>query len=833
MGTTRYDVPTGCAWQGGECRPTGYNPSTLACDSGCLTSSFACGVVNGQCRLVPHNVTCCTSLPTPTPPPPPVLTLEFQCGLWGTGGWCRQGGQLKSTGADPSGGTVTVSGALGDPANTAVACQGSKTCTVQVSLPEGQGMAQVKATSRYGQAQGSQAWHYDPTYPTLQVGLMPASPDGANGWYVTTPTLTLQGSDATSGVAALRVSPDGGTTWHTAPWQVPDGQYTLLAQAVDGAGNITQKQVVVKVDTTPPQVRYQIPAADGQNGWHITPVQVQVGGQDAVSGVASAEVSVDGGAWQTGSTVLAADGVHHLTFRAVDAAGNTAQAGPETVRVDLHPPQVVWGSGWDGALGCTPVLGGQVTDGAGSGVAGAALSWDGGQTWEALQPDAQGHWQVQPDLRRWADGGYQALLQVWDQAGNQDVSKHTFTVSQPAPHIVVAPLHQDARWSFWQTLHFGVRSTCLPIARIRIVVEGPHANRTVTWDTGHWPAPAADGSAPATYTVTWRWDTRWNDGAYAHPGEYPARFEVWDAWGRKWMEYGTLVVPVMSGPSPTPEALPSPTATPTAAPATPTATALAAGFVPPTPWPTATPGFTPTPLLPPATATPQPAAAPVARHTSRKGSAPPWAKTVAVGTLFAGLLAALVAAYYRRKLAAWRARLSAYLATKRQAEAQAQVEVEATASPPEPYTPPPGSPEAALLEGDMIVPGKTPQVVHELPPQHAAPPPLDLARWKEEDYNRMKAMKRHPSHPVFKIVTGVLMIGAGAITATLGGLVWAGVGVEHTAGAATGIGEIIALADTPELLGLGGLLIGAGIGFIGGGVKLISSGLHGLWESEK
>ena len=42
-----------------------------------------------------------------------------------------------------------------------------------------------------------------------------------------------------------------------------------------------------------------------------------------------------------------------------------------------------------------------------------------------------------------------------------------------------------------------------------------------------------------------------------------------------------------------------------------------------------------------------------------------WAKrlygrTVVVGTLFAGLLAALAAAYTRRRMAAWRARLNAY-----------------------------------------------------------------------------------------------------------------------------------------------------------------------------
>ena len=39
-----------------------------------------------------------------------------------------------------------------------------------------------------------------------------------------------------------------------------------------------------------------------------------------------------------------------------------------------------------------------------------------------------------------------------------------------------------------------------------------------------------------------------------------------------------------------------------------------------------------------------------------------------------------------------------------------------------PYTPPPNSPEAALLDGALIVPGKTPTVERDLPPQHTAPP---------------------------------------------------------------------------------------------------------------
>ncbi len=220
---------------------------------------------------------------------------------------------------------------------------------------------------------------------------------------------------------------------------------------------------------------------------------------------------------------------------------------------------------------------------------------------------------------------------------------------------------------FWETLVYEVRTTCLPIARMRIVVEGPNRNRTMTWETGSWPAPAADGSHPMTYRVTWRWDTRWDDGAYAPPGDYPVRFEAWDAWGRKYMEIGTLAVPVMSGPSPTPMPLPSPTATSTDGVVTPTATAISGGFVPPTPLATATSGPTPTAWLRPATATPLPPAAPVARYTGLVGQAPPWAKTVVVGVLFAGIVAALAAAYYRRKMAAWRARLNAYLLARKMA----------------------------------------------------------------------------------------------------------------------------------------------------------------------
>jgi len=115
---------------------------------------------------------------------------------------------------------------------------------------------------------------------------------------------------------------------------------------------------------------------------------------------------------------------------------------------------------------------------------------------------------------------------------------------------------------------------------------------------------------------------------------------------------------------------------------------------------------------------------------------------VAVGVLFAGIVAALTAAYTRRKLAAWRARLSAYLLRRKLATEKAPEETNDTPLPRDPHL---------LLDGeapvDEAASGRVPQpgpsrpdgscTPHGLRDGYAHAQPIDLAAWKQQDYNQL------------------------------------------------------------------------------------------------
>src|SRR5439155_481642 len=77
---------------------------------------------------------------------------------------------------------------------------------------------------------------------------------GANGWFVSNVSVSLNASDATSGVAAIWYRVDsGGWTLFAGPFVLTEGRHSLDYYAVDRAGNAEAvNSVDIGIDTTAP-----------------------------------------------------------------------------------------------------------------------------------------------------------------------------------------------------------------------------------------------------------------------------------------------------------------------------------------------------------------------------------------------------------------------------------------------------------------------------------------------------------------------------------------------------------------------------------------------------
>ncbi|MEW6215632.1 MAG: chitobiase/beta-hexosaminidase C-terminal domain-containing protein, partial [Nitrospirota bacterium] len=92
----------------------------------------------------------------------------------------------------------------------------------------------------------------DTTPPVTSLSSNPSSPDGTNGWFITTPSITLT-RDEPGTTYYSWVSATGPWTTYSTPFNAPEGQNTLYYYSVDTAGNAeTVKGQLFKVDTIAP-----------------------------------------------------------------------------------------------------------------------------------------------------------------------------------------------------------------------------------------------------------------------------------------------------------------------------------------------------------------------------------------------------------------------------------------------------------------------------------------------------------------------------------------------------------------------------------------------------
>ena len=250
---------------------------------------------------------------------------------------------------------------------------------------------------------------------------------GEEGWYVSTVTVILSASDATSGVSVTMYRVDGGSwaAYTDSLRSEGEGDHLLEYYSRDAAGNNeTTKSLEFKLDTSAPEIVFVAPAPDS---WQTASVIVLWAGVDGGSGMKRYEIAVDGGdpvslydgIW--GLTGLS-DGSHTVTVIGNDRAGNRAEK-TLTFRVDLVPPDVtIIAPSQDSLVSRSSVtLEWRITED-GSGVEACSIMLDDGRTIR-LGDD------VSQRLIDVSDGIRSATVTCHDVIGNEGRATVSFSVN--------------------------------------------------------------------------------------------------------------------------------------------------------------------------------------------------------------------------------------------------------------------------------------------------------------------------------------------------------------------------------------------------------------------
>lgn len=207
---------------------------------------------------------------------------------------------------------------------------------------------QVKAAddwndSGYG---ATRSFTVDTVVPSVSTAISPVTPNGNAGWYVSKPSFTVSASDATTSIAHLWYVLDGASPiTYSSAVLLSDGIHTCSGRADDTAANVgVSPTSTAKVDTLAPVVTLTLnPAApNGENGWYtvsptLTMSAVDPNGSDG-SGVQDRFYSIDGSEHlYTGGIAVSNSGIHSVSGRATDVAGNSGSTGVQ-VKLDTTAP---------------------------------------------------------------------------------------------------------------------------------------------------------------------------------------------------------------------------------------------------------------------------------------------------------------------------------------------------------------------------------------------------------------------------------------------------------------------------------------------------------------
>jgi hypothetical protein len=149
-----------------------------------------------------------------------------------------------------------------------------------------------------------------------------------------------------SGVTCTGALLDSGKKYRWS-FQLTDGTYRFDFTAGGRDGQVATFSHEANVDLQDPTASVATPSSPpGDSGWYREPVDVALTGNDAPggSGIANVSYELDGAPallTPAGTALaLSEDGVHTLTYRAVDAAGRVGPQETLTIRIDASEPTI-------------------------------------------------------------------------------------------------------------------------------------------------------------------------------------------------------------------------------------------------------------------------------------------------------------------------------------------------------------------------------------------------------------------------------------------------------------------------------------------------------------
>ncbi|MBI3340778.1 MAG: Ig-like domain repeat protein [Chloroflexi bacterium] len=335
---------------------------------------------------------------------------------------------------------------------------------------------------------GASGQYYGPFDTTLVIDQPPTISGsaacnqwGQNGWCRDNARLVLAASDpqgyglTITGSAGSASISCGGSCTVSLPPGAGTANYTVTAAA---SGMTASGSTAWSYDPGPPIPSLSLSGTSGANGWYTSAVGATAGGSDAISGLAGATLSVDGGAASPSATV-ATDGVHTVSETAADKAGNSASASA-SVKVDTNMPQVNAG----GATG-TPGLNGWYI----SPVQLSATASDATSGLASFNINIDGTWQPFASPVALGEGQHAVQFQAADNAGNVSATAaYQYKVDTTLP-VITSSAAGTSGSNDWYTSSVQAGATAADL------VSGINA-LNIAVDGGAWIAYTAPVSLP-------------------------------------------------------------------------------------------------------------------------------------------------------------------------------------------------------------------------------------------------------------------------------------------------------------------------------------------------